>query len=326
MRQQPVPKVDQQEQEYLQILNVRRLLRQLPKEIVKKVPAWKLKHSNIYATRIRRKWYVHRSVTYNEASSLIDSSRIDVMSPRADISGFSVVGSARAVGMGILSNYFVANPFAVHAQDLLLNSVLLYPEDVSLDEMLQGDVSALLGAIWSSAGFSNIASFADMVDQARMVVQSSEDPLISFVSRGTGIDPMKVREMDAPELARYVAVAELALGTKLPIGTAPQHAAHSSLRRRITEAALANEAADMGGKRQTPGKKQNRGEFAEHIAAIKYYQDMGTPAGGASHKHRTISMDSENLALGSFGFNEEHANETIRTTEQEHIFKALGEQ
>jgi hypothetical protein len=334
MRPPSAPDADQLVQLYNAVVAVRKPLREVPRKLIGKVPSWKLKHPNIYAVSVNGNWYIFRSVTYEEVLWFVNTSRLDVMSARDDMRNLNIAGSGMLLAHGGIVNYFVANPFEPLAQDILLESVLLHPENLSLDEMLQGEVSALFDAVWSTTGFMNVKTFAEAMQTARASSQQSEMGLLLFISQGTGIRLSELKQMDVNEIAECAAAAEAVLGKTLPIGESVDKRQQQALRSKITQAAL-----DSAG--LSPEDFGKPSDFSQQIAARKQQQQTaqadggdlpsaldvhmarGVPTGGYARERVKVGMDKENALLSNFGFSPEHATETMRDAEHEHVARAL---
>ena len=307
-------------------------MREVPRKLIGKVPGWKLKHPNIYAVRINGIWYVFRSVTYEEVLWFISTARLDIMSPRDSIDNLDIVGSGLLLAYGGINNYFTANPFAPLAQDILLESVLLHPDDLSLDKLPQGEVSALFDAVWSTTGFTNMKVFAEAMQTARANAQQDETGLLWFVSQGTGIKLSELKQMDVSQLAQCAAAAETALGRMLPIGDQVGKSQQDAMRRKITRAAM--DSAGMppedlgkpsGFSQQIAAHQQQQQDVGSTNAALDAHMARGVPTGGYAKEPVKLDMDKENAVMSSFGFSEGMAAETLRNTEHEHVSEALKE-
>lgn len=172
----------------------------VPKSILDRVPDWKRVYDVIFAVSVpdlrkdKRRWFVFRPATLKESQAFIQLSRV------------SEYGS-------------IPTPFTVAAQNFLLRSTILYPEDLPLDEMLQGEVSALLKVIWDATGFENPEEFFGVIEEAREEVRSNIDwVIVGFICACLGFKPKEVMDMDVHTIARYVALAEMVTGKELPVG------------------------------------------------------------------------------------------------------------
>lgn len=194
MRRQRKPTQEELQQLEQAQTEARRLYEAVPQEIRERSNEWKCKGHSVFAVRILDKWYVVRGISLGEAQLFTEMVRPDLYSDPGYSSGMP------------------------EAQDYLISSALLYPRDLSLSDMLQGEVSALCKCIWYCAGFADLESFFGSIDEARARIQSNpDDTVMLFVCKAFGMKPREVMELDMRTLSRHIAMAEVILGTELPL-------------------------------------------------------------------------------------------------------------
>lgn len=152
--------------------------------------SWKRTYGSIYYIKIGESYYVFRTLTRGEHSTLMK------------------VGEELECDTG----------------DLIVRTCLLYPvTDISeLDKLLAGEFDYLLRSIVSMSGFSQMERVEKDIEEARESIATLENQIIILVCKA--FPHLTIQDVDRftyDELIKYLAVSEAILDMKLTIEKKP---------------------------------------------------------------------------------------------------------
>ena len=159
----------------------------MDKELLRNILEWKKKYRNVYAINILSKWYVYRSLSKGEFSSIL------------------------AMTNGIEES---------DIEDVIMSECLLYPAyNIGMfDNDKAGEVERIYQTIIDTIGFSATDKFVEDVERARSGLGSLENQIVILVCKAfPHLTLSDIDNLTYDELLRYLTVSEAILDVKINI-------------------------------------------------------------------------------------------------------------
>jgi len=159
----------------------------MEQKLFREILLWKKEYGNVYAMRINGSWYVYKSLSKNEFSSLLS---------------------------------FTDKNENLDTEEIILSECLLYPKysEERFRETLAGEIDSLYQAIVKTIGFSVTDRFIDDVEKARASLGSLENQVLILVCKAfPHLTLSDVDNLTYDELLRYLTISEAILDVKINI-------------------------------------------------------------------------------------------------------------